>query len=141
MFKLKVLADAERVREIVREHPEWVNQHEPLGGTPLHKASFKCYVDTVRVLLDAGADVNALDRNGRTPLHDALEFGNLEVIAALVEAGADPTFKDKNGSTPRSCAKAYGHTAVAEYFDSLQRSKWLERELESVPVSHTSPSL
>ena len=54
----------------------------------------------IKVLVNAGADVNAKDRAGRTALMWAEQFNRKpEVIAALVEAGATPDIaRDKNGS-------------------------------------------
>ena len=42
-----------------------------------------------RVLLDHGADVNAVSRNGYTPLYSAIESGNLELIKLYLDRGAD----------------------------------------------------
>ena len=42
-----------------------------------------------RVLLDHGADVNAVSRNGYTPLYAAIESGNLELIRLYLDRGAD----------------------------------------------------
>ena len=41
--------------------------------TPLHLAALKGYPDMAEVLLDHGADVNAVDCDGDTPLHLSLE--------------------------------------------------------------------
>jgi ankyrin repeat protein len=79
-------------------------------GRPLHYAADgyvngpawdpKRQVKTVRRLLDAGADVNAQDKNGATPLHRAVRTRCAEAVRLLLTAGADPTRKNKPGSTP-----------------------------------------
>lgn len=43
----------------------------------------------VKRLIEAGADVNAIDRFGSCPLHDAAEFGQDEVCHALLGSGAN----------------------------------------------------
>jgi len=57
-------------------------------------------VKTIRVLLDAGADINAQDKNGATPLHRAVRTRCAATVKFLLQAGADPLLKNKPGSTP-----------------------------------------
>jgi hypothetical protein len=72
------------------------------GGTPLTLASFMGKVEAVRVLLEAGADVNKRRSDGRTPLSLALKVydwhseqrnqDKAKIAALLREAGAqEPT--------------------------------------------------
>jgi hypothetical protein len=60
----------------------------------------KRQVKMIRCLLDAGADVNAPDKNGATPLHRAVRTRCAAAVKFLLDAGADPTIKNKPGSTP-----------------------------------------
>lgn len=54
----------------------------------------------IRVLLEAGADINSPDYWGRTPLHIALEENNPDVADILLEYSPDLTPKDKDEKTP-----------------------------------------
>src|SRR5258707_10140057 len=73
----------------------------------------------VRLMLDRGADVNALDPGGRTPLMYAaiLDLLPLDVVKLLVERGADVNAKDRHkkagdaGLTVLDIAKQNGNTA------------------------------
>jgi hypothetical protein len=65
-------------------------------------------VQSVEVLLKAGADVNAVDGYGRTPLHYGVERGGPDLIRALVCHGADTNAKDPSGATPVDRAEARG---------------------------------
>jgi hypothetical protein len=55
-------------------------------------------------LLEAGADVNAIDEQGHTPLHTAVHFCSVAFVKTLLAAGADPGAVTKYGKTPREIA-------------------------------------
>jgi uncharacterized protein len=66
-----------------------------LGWTALLEAIIlgdggRSHVETVRQLVDAGADVNLADREGVTPLVHAQRAGFDEIAAILLAAGAAP---------------------------------------------------
>jgi len=46
-----------------------VNVVDAVGNTPLHWAASGGHIDTVKLLLKNGVDVNALNKNGDTALH------------------------------------------------------------------------
>lgn len=51
----------------------------PAGWTPLHEACNHGWLGTARILIEAGASVNALGLDDDTPLHDAAVNGHQEV--------------------------------------------------------------
>lgn len=59
---------------------------------------------TMALLLEAGADVDATDRNGLAALHHAATR-RPEGVRLLLRAGADPTLRDTAGRTPREFAE------------------------------------
>ena len=59
----------------------------------------KRQVKTIRILLNAGADIHARDKNGATPLHRAVRTRCSAAVNCLLDAGADPTQKNISGST------------------------------------------
>ncbi len=63
----------------------------PDGFTPLHLAAFFGHTDTARVLLEHGADANAIaDNPSRVrPLHSAAAATNAATIRLLLEHGAE----------------------------------------------------
>ena len=57
-------------------------------------------VATIRLLVEAGADVHAHDKNGATPLHRAVRTRCAAAVKFLLDAGSDATLRNKPGSTP-----------------------------------------
>ena len=79
------------------------------GRTPLHESD----LEVSKLLIHAGADVNAKDYFGETPLHHVSKLGFLDVVKLLLEAGADVNVVNKVGKTPLDIAQAEGHKRVA----------------------------
>jgi ankyrin repeat protein len=83
-------------------------QPETDGRTALMEAASGCdydipregldRVEVVRLLLAAGADVNAYDKNGNTALLYC--HRNTDLVALLLRAGADPNVQNSDGETP-----------------------------------------
>jgi ankyrin repeat protein len=66
-----------------------VNAHDNrLGRTPLHWAVGKRNIQGVRLLLEHGADVNALDKLGRTPSQLGSELNADEIVELLSKYGS-----------------------------------------------------
>jgi ankyrin repeat protein len=61
-------------------------------------------VASIKLCLDAGADVNAVDNQGQTALHGAAQKGWDQVVQFLVDHGAKLDVKDKKGRTPLDAA-------------------------------------
>ena len=76
------------------------------GGyqSPLCEACEEGRVDTVRALIELGADVNYKDRDGQTALHHAASFSKeqeaVEMTGLLVAAGADVNAVNESGTAP-----------------------------------------
>lgn len=76
-------------------------QYRPSGGlTPLLFAVRENCIDCVRLLLDAGADIDLPDPDGITPLIMAVANMRFDIAAFLLDAGADPNRWDWWGRTP-----------------------------------------
>ena len=61
--------------------------------------------EAVRVLLEAGADINAVNEADFTALHGAAFRGLNEIVQILVDAGADIDARDFRGRTPYRLAE------------------------------------
>ena len=69
--------------------------------------------DALRAQLDAGAEVDALDRHGQTALMLAAQRGHLAAVRVLLEAGADRDRAAKFGLTATHLAALNEHERVA----------------------------
>ena len=67
----------------------------------------------VRLLLDAGADINARDEGGITPLMNAAWFGCADAVRELLKRGADPQLRDNKERNAKDLASERGHSNVA----------------------------
>ncbi len=56
-------------------------------------------IDIVKVLIQNGADVNAVDENKQSALHHAAEYGDVELAKVLLENGADVNAIDGDENT------------------------------------------
>jgi ankyrin repeat protein len=90
---------------------------------PLHSAAAGGPdVEIVRLLLDAGAEVDARQRHGFTALHSAAQNGVLDQVQILLERGADPAALTDEGRSPLSYAEAARRPAVVERLRSAAPS-------------------
>lgn len=83
-------------------------QAEPDGTTALHRAARKDDLDTARLLIRAGAKVDAATRYGVTPLYLASVNGSAAMIGELLRAGADPNAANPGGETALMTAARTG---------------------------------
>ena len=82
---------------------DWQGE-ENYNYTPLHVAAWFGRVEIVRMLIDAGADVNLQDTDGWAPLHVAARFGKVEIVRMLIDAGARMDIQTNNGKLPYDLA-------------------------------------
>ncbi|MBN2181513.1 MAG: ankyrin repeat domain-containing protein [Sedimentisphaerales bacterium] len=73
------------------------------GDTPLMIAARYARdgkYETIKTLLEHGANVNHKNEDGRTVLHEAAMYSGKEVINLLISYGADVNARDEHQSTP-----------------------------------------
>ncbi len=97
-----------------------LRQRNQAGQTPLMMACLSGSLETVRLLIDAGSELEAKDDiNGYTALHAAVRNGHVPVAQALLAAKADPNSTDNMGGTALHIAARYD---VSEAVDILAGS-------------------
>ena len=112
--------DADRVRELIASGED-PNVADGQGFTPLHFAAQERATRAAAALLDAGANVDPVNRHGNTPLwvavFNARDDGR--IIRVLRNRGADPAKPNLAGRTPLQLARMIANYPVAENFDDL----------------------
>lgn len=85
-----------------------------LAGPPLNLAAAKGSLAMVRILVDAGADLEASgDPAQSRPLHIAALHDHAEIARFLISRGAAPDSRDDWGRTPLMIAATFGTADVA----------------------------
>lgn len=110
LFKACRQGKVRKVREIVAQPDAntFINEHRGIiGKTPLHEATENHKLDIVEVLLDCGADVNAVSNGDYTALHIAATNGDTGIINLLLSRNADIRKLDEFQRSPLQTAKAY----------------------------------
>ena len=79
------------------------------------KEEEKSALDAAKLLVDLGADVNAVGDNGYTALHGAAYVGSDAIMQFLIDKGARTEVKDDFGQTPLSIAEGLITTGIVEF--------------------------
>jgi ankyrin repeat protein len=111
LFQAIRSGDLDALRHLSKDS---VNVLDRLDWTPLHYAALYGNTESVRILLDRGADFKARNKSQATPLIYAAY--NFDKTRLLVEKGADVNAQSKSGMTPLLIATSvYGNTATVRY--------------------------
>ena len=108
------LNDTARLRELIDEDAEVVNDDEHYGMTPLHWAARAGAMECAEMLLERGVLINPLNKARRTPLQLAAERDQANMIRLLARHGADLNTQDRKGRTPLHRATYQGCVEAAE---------------------------
>ncbi|KAM3410269.1 hypothetical protein ACQJBY_002464 [Aegilops geniculata] len=87
----------ELVRILLAVGADPTAQDDPHCRTALHTAAMINDAELVKIILDAGVDVNIRNAQNTTPLHVALNRGANSCVGLLLAAGADCNLQDDDG--------------------------------------------
>lgn len=103
---LKVLL--KKIKEANIEH--LIDKGDRYNYAPIHIAAEKGFINTVRLLLEAGADVFAKNEEERTPLHLAAMKGKTSVVRLIIKHDRTTiNDEDEDSNTPLHLAALSGH--------------------------------
>jgi len=87
-------------------------RYEFKGWNPLLYAATGGKDEVVKMLLDLGANINAVSDNGTTPLMMAVRGGHKSTVKLLLARGANPNMKNERGDTALAWAMDHGYTEI-----------------------------
>lgn len=102
---------------LLLEHGAHIHQisHNALRNQPLHASiALGNSIEAVRLLIEAGADINATQAGGYSPLHQAASAGKTPIAELLLANGARREALCDQGKTPADYARERGHSELAE---------------------------
>ena len=112
-----------------------------LFGTPLHYAAARNSADIAKVLIDAGAKLEAEaveDQRRAHPLHTAARGNAVEVAEFLVGIGAQLNARDADGATPLSVAASYGNAKIVEVLLKAGADALAEDSFNRAPIHNAA---
>jgi ankyrin repeat protein len=90
-----------------------INSRGESGQSALHWMAVLGDTKGIKLLIDAGIDVDIADNEGNTALHEAVIWYHTSAVYELIKMGANQHLKNNNGLTPLDIAKA-------DNFESIQ---------------------
>jgi len=82
-----------------------IHDTNSVGDTALHVAARRGDIGTAKILLDIGANPNAVGEYGYTPFHGAISSKNFNLIKLFLEHGASKEQRNEDGLTPMDLAR------------------------------------
>ncbi len=100
-FDAAALGDVDRLRDLIEADPNLVSAHSPDGFAALHLAAWFGHDKVVELLLNKGADPEAVTANGLgiAPLNSAAAGGHTVIAHLLLDRGADVDVAQQGGIT------------------------------------------
>lgn len=91
-----------------------IDQRNHQSYTALMVAAYQGNRDTVRLLLDSGANACLQDKRGNTAIMGALLKREISIAKDLYEADCSPELRNKAGLSLKEFAEIYGQSAVLQ---------------------------
>jgi ankyrin repeat protein len=84
---------------------------------PVHAAAAACDRETMRMLLERGADPNARQESDYAPMHTAAARGDIEMAKLLLGHGAERSPRGNDGKTPADVAREHGQGGFVDWIE------------------------
>lgn len=125
--------DAAKVKALIEADPALVAAKDDTDRTPLHWAARGTSHAVLAVLVEKGADLNALDRGGIAPIHSLASRGDTAGLTLLLDKGADVNLASAQGET------ALHHAARAGRVEAVRLLVARKADLERANLYGRTP--
>ncbi|KAK2764529.1 Transient receptor putative cation channel sub A member 1 [Arachnomyces sp. PD_36] len=103
------------IETLLTSHPDAINSLDRWGNAPLHLACASKSIDSMKVLLDAGAKTWVRSAWNETPLHIACSSSySIDTVKPLLEAGAGVSDRNSRKETPLHIAVSRGNAKLVK---------------------------
>lgn len=118
VFEAAAFGYLDRLRARLDDDPSGAEGFSVDGYTPLHFAAFFAKPEAARILVEAGAPVDAVAANASKvqPLHSAAAGRESDICRLLIAAGAEVDARQAGGFTPLHAAAQNGDPEMVELF-------------------------
>ena len=116
VFEAAATGKTDRLRTLLAKDASLANVYSPDGFSPLGFAVFFAQPEAVKLLIDAGAEVNAPSRESMkvTPLASAAAAKQTEIARLLIARGANVNARAASGHIPLHEASANGNVELVK---------------------------
>jgi len=149
--------DIETIKLLLAEGVDIEDKTNRLGSTPLmiaaQQSNGSSSIETVRFLLEAGANVNATNNYGETALtltvDSTITTSSKETVRLLLEYGADVNQPNNNGATPLIFASRYSNDETSiekirlllEYGANVNAANVVNNTALTLAARHSTPNV
>ena len=136
VFEAAALGDVRRLGELLDADAELVSAYAPDGFTPLQLAAFFGRPEAVGLLLERGAETDAVAKNPMrvTALHSAAAARATGIVRMLLDNGADTNAQQERGFTALHAAAQHGDAELAELLLSHGARRELAKDDGETPA-------
>jgi len=99
VFEAAALGDLARLRTLLANDRDLVKAQSSDGFIPLHLACFFGQSEAAKILVQQGADVNAVSPSRIAVIHSAAASRNAVIVKLVLQAGANPNLQQQGGYT------------------------------------------
>jgi hypothetical protein len=134
IFTLSALGMRDQTATLISDDPGLVDK-QLAGWMPLHVAAGNSRLETIKILVREGADIEAMDLSRATPLRRALDHGRKDSFQLLLDLGANLHATGDDGRSVLEAARqkgfklasAHPHLLETDEVESANSESWTLR--------------
>lgn len=108
------IGKTKNIRAFLKKNPHLIDKSDHFGNTALMISIDKQKIETAKVLIELGANVNYEKKNSQSPLRIAISKNDIEMVKLLINSGADVNKANTHGWVPLMSAASRGYLAIVK---------------------------